>query len=131
MWAFFMTTKLGRSIALAIGVLALAGVIVLSFRIWLARHDATILHGYVLEERALTAEAKLAEVERQAKANKIVADAYQVQYKNLLAQQQLDDQRAEADRAAYEAEKSKTDACQDRDGLDDNDLKFLLRPRSR
>nr|QIG67164.1 hypothetical protein EVB34_059 [Rhizobium phage RHph_TM26] len=130
MWTFFATTKLGRSIALVVGVLALISVIALSFRIWLAHHDAGLLHGYVLEERALTAEGRLAEVERQAKANKIVADAYQIQYKNLLAQQQLDDQKAEADRAGYVAEKPKAD-CQGRDGFDDNDLKFLLRPRSR
>lgn len=125
MWTWLITTKLGRSVGGIVGALLLCGVIYTAWTIWLARHDAALLKGYVLEERAVTAEAKLAEVERQAKVNAILADAYQTQYKNLLAQQAQSDEKAEADRTAYVGQKP-TDH-QASDDLDDHDINFLLR----
>jgi len=98
----------------------------LSFQFWLSSHDRALLHGYVLEVRATTAESERDEYQRQANANKIVADAYQVQYRNQLQKDEQDDAQAEQERKAHAAENL---AKGRDDGLDDSDIQFLLRKR--
>lgn len=54
--------------------------------------------GYVLESRAIAAEAKAAEKERQLKAANIVIDAYMVQARNRLIAEAAEDARLEDER---------------------------------
>jgi hypothetical protein len=82
--------------------------------------------GYVLLAEKTAADARAAEMERQASANKIVADAYQVQYRNQLQKDELVDAQAEQERKAHAADNL---AKGRDDGLDDSDIQFLLRKR--
>lgn len=122
----FLATPIGKWVGSLIGgallLLAIAG----GFRWWLHEHDKALLSGYVLQSEKTAAEAKASEMERQARANKIVADAYQVQYRNQLQKDDLADAQAEQERKAHAADNI---AKGRDDGLDDSDIQFLLRKR--
>lgn len=121
MLAFIMSPlgKIAGAILIVIGAY-------LSFQLWLSAHNRALLHGYVVESRATTAESERDEYRRQANANKIVADAYQVQYRNQLQKDEQDDTQAEQERKAHAADNL---AKGRDDGLDDSDIQFLLRKR--
>jgi len=79
--------------------------------------------GMVLEVRAISAEAKAAELERQVSAGRIVIEAYQVQLKNSRAAEATQRDEAEKRISEYEAlRKTSGRSC----SLDDVDRKFLL-----
>jgi len=59
--------------------------------------------GYVQEDRALAAEAKNIELQRQIDAGNIVISSYQEIRKNALAKEAADDAQLDKDRTAFEA----------------------------
>jgi hypothetical protein len=67
----------------------------------LERRDARA--GYVQEDRALAAEAKSAELQRQVEAGNIVVASYQEVLKNARAKDAVDDAELEKGRAEFEA----------------------------
>jgi hypothetical protein len=67
----------------------------------LERRDARA--GYVQEDRALAAEAKSAELQRQVEAGNIVISSYQEIRKNALAKEAADDAKLEQGRLEFEA----------------------------
>lgn len=78
--------------------------------------------GYVLEVRAISAEAQRDELQRQYNAGQIVISAYQVQLKNARAKQAVEDAEDEQRISAYE---QKLSAAGRSCALDDADLDFL------
>lgn len=118
----FIASPLGK----LLGAALLVVIAYFAFQLWLSSHDRALLHGYVVESRATTAESERDEYKRQASANKIVADAYQVQYRNQLQKDEQDDAQAEQERKAHAADNL---AKGRDDGLDDSDIQFLLRKR--
>lgn len=104
---------------IAIGA-AFAAVIGWWFVIPAERADAR--SGYVLEVRALSAEAERDELQRQYNAGQIVISAYQVQLKNARAKQAVDAAEDERRISAYE---QKLSAAGRSCAIDDADLDFL------
>lgn len=79
--------------------------------------------GYVLEIRALTAEALIFKLQQEAEAFQKVIDAYQVQYKNVLAKQAAQD--AETEKAITLNDQKRAAAGRKCDPLDAADIEFL------
>lgn len=79
--------------------------------------------GYVTEVRALTAEALIAKLQREADAFQKVIDAYQVQYKNVLAKQAAQD--AETGKAIALNDQKRVAKGRKCDPLDAADIDFL------
>lgn len=80
-------------------------------------------HGMVQEVRAVAAETKAAELERQVSAGAIVIEAYQVQLKNSRAAEEAAADEVEKRISEYETlRKTSGRSC----SLDDIDRKFLL-----
>lgn len=104
---------------IAIGA-ALALVVCWLFVIPAERADAR--SGYVLEVRALTAEAKRDELQRQYNAGQIVISAYQTQLKNARDKQAVEDAEDEKRITEYETKLASAGrSC----ALDGADLDFL------
>ncbi|MER9870203.1 hypothetical protein NKJ35_24050 [Mesorhizobium sp. M0136] len=86
----------------------------------LERADAR--KGYVQEDRAIAAEARLAEVQRQVHAGEIVIASYQEILKNARAKDAADDAQLAKDRKDFEAKLAAADrSC----GIDSGDLEWL------
>jgi hypothetical protein len=98
------------------GGIALAWVTIVPFE----RADAR--NGYVQEDRALSAEAKLVEVQRQVEAGQIVIASYQEILKNARAKDAADDAQLALDRKDFEA---KLAAAGRSCGIDSGDLDWL------
>ena len=86
----------------------------------LERADAR--RGYVQEDRAIAAEAKLAEVQRQVDAGQIVIASYQEILRNARAKDAADDEQLAKDRKDFEA---KLAAAGRSCGIDQSDLDWL------
>lgn len=106
--------------------LACSAVVYVYASLWMvpaAARDARA--GYVLETRAMAAEARAAELERQVKANALVIDAYQTQVRNDTAR---DDARsAEIAKLIAEHEAKQDDATRNARALTPADIEFLRR----
>lgn len=125
-WAFLGGLA---GIARMIAAGAIVAVSVSAYFLWtvIPQREAAARSGYVLLSRATTAEATAAELAKQIKAQGIVIEAYQLQYKNALEQQAQDDADAEARIAEYEA---KLKAAGVDDGLTADDYNFIMRNQS-
>lgn len=101
--AWSLGSPLGRIVSGA----ALCVLIFLGARLWLAVHDASTRHdalvGYVLQSKADAAEAKLAEVQRQADAGQVVIESYQEILRNARAKDAEDDAKFAKERKDFEA----------------------------
>lgn len=91
---------LGGALRLAGGAVAGIGLAYLTI-VPLERADAR--RGYVQEDRAIAAEAKLTEVQRQVDAGQIVIDSYQEILRNARAKDAADDEQFAKDKADFEA----------------------------
>lgn len=103
-----------------------------SYFLWsvIPNREAAARSGYVLLSRATTAEATADELKKQIKAQGVVIDAYQTQYRNQLERQAQDDADAEARITEYE---NQLKAAGIDDGITADDCAFILRndPRTR
>lgn len=90
----------GGALRLVAGVAAGVGLAYLVI-VPLERSDAR--RGYVQEDRAIAAEAKLTEVQRQVSAGQVVIASYQEILKNARAKDAADDAQLAADRKDFEA----------------------------
>lgn len=86
-----------------------------------ARDEAR--QGYVVETRALTAEALVAKLQKEATAFQTVIDAYQIQYKNALALNASQD--AETEKAIETNDKLRSALGRKCPALNSDDLLFL------
>jgi len=106
----------------------LAGVLIavatyFGFRIWLARHDASILKGYVTQARLDSANATVAELQRQKEASDYAVASYTKQLAKAEADQAAQSAKTEQEISDYEAKLKVADrACL----LDQSDLDFEL-----
>lgn len=117
---YMLLGGVGGALRLAAGVaagIALAYVTIVP----LERADAR--RGYVQEDRAIAAEAKLTEVQRQVDAGQIVIASYQEILKNARAKDAEDDAQLAKDRAEFEA---KVAAAGRAWNLDQSDVDWLL-----
>lgn len=111
----------GFSGALRLGA-GIAGGIALAYVTIVPLERADARRGYVQEDRAIAAEAKLVEVQRQVDAGQIVIASYQEILKNARAKDAADDAQLALDRKDYEA---KLAAAGRSCGLSDDDLLWL------
>ncbi|WJI43665.1 hypothetical protein NL532_23960 [Mesorhizobium sp. C120A] len=117
---YYLLGGVGGALRLAAG--AAAGVAFAYLAIVpLERADAR--RGYVQEDRAIAAEAKLTEVQRQVAAGQIVIASYQEILKNARAKDAADDAQLAKDRAEFEA---KVAAAGRAWNLDQSDVDWLL-----
>lgn len=119
---WLLSSKLGRVL---LGAAALVGAF-FAFKLWLAAHDASVASqarsGYVLLAEKTTAEAKVAEIQRQLEAAKQSLANFQKRLDADTAQDRIDDQKREAEIKSYELLLSETNRkCL----LDSGDLDFL------
>lgn len=111
----------------AIGAIAGACVaVVLMYLTVVPWQRADAVKGKVDEYRAISAEAERDELQRQVKAGQIVIDAYQVQLRNVRAQEEATANDLEKRILENEALRKAVGRA---DALDDADVKFLLDPR--
>ncbi|MBZ9894255.1 hypothetical protein LB545_07845 [Mesorhizobium sp. BR1-1-6] len=116
---YMLLGGVGGALRLAAGVAAGVGLAYLTI-VPLERADAR--RGYVQEDRAISAEAKLAEVQRQVSAGQVVIASYQEILKNARAKDAADDAQFAKDRKEFEA---KLAAAGRSCGLDSGDLDWL------
>lgn len=109
---------------------AIVACLLSAYFLWtvIPKREEAARSGYVLLSRATTAEATAAELAKQIKAQGVVIEAYQLQYKNELERQAQDDAQAEARIADYEA---KLKAAGIRDDLTLDDYDFIMRKQPR
>lgn len=121
---WLLSSKLGRVI---LGGVALVGAF-FAFKVWLAAHDTSVASqarsGYVLLAEKTTAEAKVAEIQRQLEAAKQSLASFQKRLDADTAQDKIDDQKREAEIKSYELLLSEANR---RCAVDENDLIFLGR----
>jgi len=110
---------IGGALRLAAGVVA---GICLAYLVIVPIERADARRGYVQEDRALAAEAKLTEVQRQVTAGEIVIASYQEILKNARAKDAADDAQFAQDRKDFEA---KLAAAGRSCSLDAGDLDWL------
>lgn len=124
-WAFLGGLA---GIARMIAAGAIVAVALILYFTWavIPEREEKAREGYVLLTRATTAEATAQVLREQLKAQGIVIDAYQVQYRNQLAKQEQIDAEAEARITEYEAA-PKPPGRDDSLGSDEYD--FILRQR--
>lgn len=116
---FSLLGGVGGALRLAAGVAAGIGLAYITI-VPLERADAR--RGYVQEDRAIAAEAKLTEVQRQVDAGQVVIASYQEILKNARAKDAADDAQFAKDRKDFEA---KLAAAGRSCGLDQSDLDWL------
>ncbi|RUV98331.1 hypothetical protein EOA88_00390 [Mesorhizobium sp. M5C.F.Ca.IN.020.14.1.1] len=109
----------GGALRLAAG---LAGGIALAYLTIVPLERADARRGYVQEDRAIAAEAKLAEVQRQIHAGEIVIASYQEILRNARQKDAADDAKLARDRTEFEA---KLAAAGRSCNLDAGDLDWL------
>jgi hypothetical protein len=118
-------TGLGKLVASLIVYGAIIGAAVLGYWIWIDRHDANVLRGYVQQSELDTAKAKQAETERQLAAGRQALS----QYAELLAAEQAKnraaDEALEQEISAHEKETtSQGRSCP----ISPTDRDWLLKP---
>jgi uncharacterized coiled-coil protein SlyX len=111
--------------AAAGAAVALALIVYFNWFVIPDREDAA-RSGYVLLSRATTAESTAAELARQIAGQKVVIDAYQVQYMNSIARLEQSDADAEARIAEHEAQ---SNAAGVDDSLTVDQYNFIVRQR--
>ncbi len=105
-----------------IGAAALLAAVFLGFRLWISRHDAAVLHGYVLVSEKIAAEAERDELKRQLEAGKIVISSYTEVSKNAREKEARNSVEAEARIKTYEKQLVTLGrSC----GLDADDIRML------
>ncbi|AGC35726.1 hypothetical protein ACP46_gp41 [Rhizobium phage RHEph06] len=124
-WAFLGGLA---GIARMIAAAAITAVALILYFTWavIPEREEKAREGYVLLTRATTAEATAQALRDQLKAQSIVIDAYQTQYRNQLAKQEQTDAEAEARITEYEAQ-PKPDSADDSLTIDQYD--FIVRQR--
>ncbi|MER8427845.1 hypothetical protein [Mesorhizobium sp. M1403] len=116
---YMLLGGVGGALRLAAG--AAAG-IALAYMTIVPLERADARKGYVQEDRAIAAEARLAEVQRQVHAGEIVIASYQEILKNARAKDAADDAQLAKDRKDFEA---KLAAAGRSCGIDADDLDWL------
>lgn len=125
-WAFLGGLA---GIARMIAAGAVVGIALILYFTWavIPDREEKAREGYVLLTRATTAEAEAKTLRDQLRAQGVVIDAYQTQYRNELAQQAQTDAAAEARITEYEAQPKKPDSIDD--SLTINQYDFIMRQR--
>lgn len=111
------------------GAIAIILIAVIGFKVWLAAHDADVLHGYVLQSEEIAAEAQTAEVERQRDAAEQALAAIQKRQVADDLKQQAADAKTQSELQNYEDEKRIAAAgsqCPSSGLLDKSDVNFIL-----
>lgn len=116
---YMLLGGIGGALRLAAGI---AGGIALAYVTIVPLERADARRGYVQEDRAIAAEAKLDEVQRQVHAGEIVIASYQEILRNARAKDAADDAQLSKDRKAFEA---KLAAAGRKCGLDQSDLDWV------
>jgi|GEM_PF-2019432 len=128
-WTRLSKSQAGRAVMSALGIVAIAVMAVIGFRLWLAAHDAEITRkareDYVELAEKTALERRLKEIERQRNA---AAQAFEEHRRRLAAAERLDRQQTETREREIMAYEIRLSQANRQCLLDDDDLDFLRRP---